>query len=1033
MRKIVIQFLTILMCFGIGTQSFAQSRTITGVVSGPEGVEPGVYVFQKGQESGAVMTDMDGVYSIEIIGSDAVLVFSMVGYKDKEVKVGSGSRIDVVLELDSTFLEDAVVIGYGQQKKEMLIGSVSQVTSKDLMKAPATNVSGLLAGRLAGMTTIQNTGTPGADGATLLVRGLSTFNDSTPLVIIDGVEGQINYVNPNDVASVTVLKDAATAAIYGVRGANGVILVTTKSGGEGATKISYDGSATFTNNTAMPEFCNAEQYIYYHNLARTLDGYDPYWTEDTISWMKEQGIYAETDWQKVIYNNFGFQQQHNLSATGGTDRLKHYTSLGFFDQEGILKNTDYNRFNIRSNIEAKLADGLSLTLNIAGNTSEQNLPGYNISPVAEFSPITAAYYALPILATEYKGKPLTFNHGTYYRSPLSSLTDSGYQTTRRYNLNTQAKLEYDFGKTDALRGLKAHIFFGYDFGFTQNMNFMHSHEVYRFTVETKTIDTQISQGIPENNYNKSASYGYNYLLRPQIEYNRTFGKHSISAVLFYEQSTGYSDTMTSYKKGYFTEFPVDISLGVSEGNSQPTGSHAWSTSLESFATRIDYSFSEKYLFGVTARADGSSKFAPGHRWGFFPSVAAGWIMSKEDFFASLAETVDFLKLKASYGVLGSDDTSKDLYYRTYGIASNTFIIGGQPQASFYSTGYVHSDLTWSRTNVYNVGVESKFFDSKLSVDADVFYKYTSRILEYDATGTYSPSLGGNYPTWMNSGSMDNRGFELTIRHDNWFSNGLSYNITGIMSWSRNKLLSKRLSDNHPTYRAQLGQPLNSFYGFHSLGLFQSDEEAADWPVAPTGKNEAGSIKYQDVNGDGQITSGADYVKIGRSQIPEMTFSLNTEISYKGFTLSALLQGATLCNYMRSGAYNNTTDNTMFTRAFYGGGNSVLYLVQDAWRPDNTSGKYPRLSSTTNASNAWASDFWIVDGSYLRLKNMQLSYTIPMETLKKLGFLQRVTVYLAGTNLLTFSAFKYLDPENPGISNGYYPQQKTFSIGMNLTF
>lgn len=420
-----MRILTIVATLLVGVQAFAQSRVVSGTVTSSEGAEMGVYVFQKGHENGATMTGEDGSYSIKVVGENPVLVFSMVGFKETEVKVGTRSVLNVILESDSTFLEDAVVVGYGQQKKEMLIGSVSQVTSKDLMKAPTTNVSGMLAGRLAGMTTIQNTGTPGADGATLLVRGVSTFNNSTPLVIVDGVEGQINFINPNDVASVTVLKDAATAAIYGVRGANGVILVTTKSGGEGETKISYDGSATFTNNTAMPEFCNAQQFIYYHNLARTMDGYEPLWTDDTINWMKEQGIYAETDWQKVIYNNFGFQQQHNISATGGTKRIRHYTSIGFFDQDGILKNTDYQRINIRSNIEAKIADGLSLTLNIAGNTSEQNLPGYSISPVAEFSPITAAYYALPILATEYQGKPLTFNHGTYYRSPLSSLTDSG--------------------------------------------------------------------------------------------------------------------------------------------------------------------------------------------------------------------------------------------------------------------------------------------------------------------------------------------------------------------------------------------------------------------------------------------------------------------------------------------------------------------------------------------------------------------------------------------------------------------------------
>ena len=1030
-----------MLVIGFSIQAFAQSRTVSGTVTGPDGPEVGVYVFQKGSTSNATMTDESGKYMISVSSPDAILVFSMVGYKEVEQVVENRTIINVTMKEDQTFLEDAVVIGYGTTKKEMLVGSVSQVNSKELMKAPASNVSNLIAGKLSGVTATQTVGTPGSDGASLLVRGFGTFNSNSPLILIDGVEGLMNNVNPNDVASISVLKDAATASIYGVRAANGVILVTTKSGGEGETKISYDGSATFTNNTAIPELCNAEQYIYYHNLAMTLDGNKPLWTEENLNFMKQNGLYAETDWQKEIYNNFGFQHQHNISATGGSKKVKHYTSIGLFDQEGILKNTDYQRFNIRSNIDAQVADGLKFTLNIAANTSEQNLPGYSISPVAEFSPITAAYYALPILPTEYNGLPLAYNHGTYYRQPTSSLTDSGYNRTRHWGLDTQAKLEYDFMGIAALKGLKVSVFGGYNFDFTQNLNFMHAYDLYMFTSSAwlyekkvdQVISQKVSQGISENSFSKSASFGYGYTFRPQIDYTRSFGKHEISALLLYEYSKSFSDTMTAYAKGIYAEDPVDITFGSDRTGTAPTGSHTWQPSLESVASRIDYSYDGKYLVGLTMRADGSSKFAPGHRWGFFPSVAAGWIMSKEDFLSSLSGTVDFLKLKASYGVLGSDDTARDLYMSLYGITSNTVLIGGQPQTTYYSRGYVHPDLTWSHTNIWNVGIESKFFGNKLSIDADVFYKYTDKILEYAGTGTFAPSLGENFATWINSGRMDNRGFELTIRHDNWFSNGFSYNITGMVSWARNKLLSKRLSDDCPSYRARLGQPLNSFYGFHSMGLFQSDEEAALWPTAPTGYNQAGSIKYEDINGDGKIDSSADMVKIGRGQTPEMTFSFNTELNYKGWSLSMLFQGATLCNYMLSGYYNGTCDNTMFTRAFYGDGNSVLYLVKDAWRPDNPNAKYPRLSTIVNASNAWASDFWIVDGSFLRLKNAQLSYTLPTSFLRSFSSISRCMVYIAGTNLFTLSAFKYLDPENPGISNGYYPIQRTVSLGLNLTF
>lgn len=1045
MKKIITSVIFVLL----GLSLWAQTLKVSGTVTGPTGEgEPGVAVYVKGDLSSGTVTDDFGKYTISV-KQGAVLVFTSLGLKDMEVNVGSRTTLNVVMAVDSHTLDEVVVLGYSSQRKEFVVGSVSQVTSEDLLKAPTTNMQSMLTGRLSGLTNIQTSGTPGDDASKMLVRGLSTFSgDSGPLCIVDGVERPFQYINPNDIASVSVLKDAATAAIYGIRGANGVILVTTKTGALGSAKISYDGSVSFDTNTAIPQFCNAEQYIYWHNKAREMDGLKPYWTPENIQKLKDAGIYGETDWMKTIYNDFGMTQQHNLSASGGNDKVRYYASIGYMDQDGILKNTSFDRYNVRANIDATLADGLKFYINLAGNHSLRHKPGYSFATgyddqgstrPAEFSPITQAYYAIPILKpTAPDGIPVGFHNGTYTQTPLAALMDSGFQEQKRYNFESTSKVEYDFRNIPVLQGLKMSLFAAYNMGFTADRNFMSPFKLYQLEPAPLISDDpsvvlvpSVSLGISERNFNKSASYSWNLTVHPQVDYARQFGKHTVSAIAFFERYNYYGDTMTSYARGFFSDEPLDISNGMDRTATAPSGSYN-RTGNASFAGQLNYAYDEKYLLGMTFREDASYKFSPSNRWGFFPSVAAGWVMSKEDFFKPVLPYVDFLKIRASYGELGSDYVDPYLYMSLYGASSNSYAINGQAQSSFYKTGYVYDNLTWSHTSSYNAGFEGRFLKNKLTVEFDWFYKLTDRILERDYTGTYSPSLGGNNPVWMNTGKMDNRGFELTVRHDNWFSNGITYSVTGIVSWARNRVLSKRISDNHPSYRAILGQPLGSYYGFHALGLFQTQEEVDAYPTAPSGWVDLGDIMYQDINGDGKINSGADYIKIGRSSTPEMTFSMNFELGYKDLSLSALFQGATLCNYNLSGAYNNTTDNTMFTRAFYGNGNSVLYLLEDAWTPENTDARFPRLRSTTNANNAWASDWWIIDGTYLRLKNLQLNYNLPKKWAKAAG-MGAARVYLAGTNIFTLSHFKYLDPENPGVNNGYYPQQRTLSLGLNLTF
>lgn len=648
--------------------------------------------------------------------------------------------------------------------------------------------------------------------------------------------------------------------------------------------------------------------------------------------------------------------------------------------------------------------------------------------------MTQAFYALPLLKETYEGKPLGYTNGSYTYTPLAALEDAGYQNQRTWTFDSTARLEYDFGSIKALQGLKASIFMGYNVGSTLDYNYLRKYSLYKFDPKSFTVTETIAQGIPESNFNKSNSLGWSMTIRPQINYEREFGKHSVSALFFFERRKSYDDTMTGYKTGYYADFPIDLSMGLVNQSPYTTGSHSY-TGSAGFAGRISYAYDKKYLLEVTMRADGSYKFAPKNRWGYFPSVAVGWVMSEENFFKQALPKIEYFKLRASYGVLGSDDTSPYLYMQSFFSTAPGFtcVIGGQPQSAYYTGGYIHDNLTWSRTHTYNFGMELRAFQGKLGIEFDWFYKLTSRILESDSGGTYAPSLGGNNPAWLNSGRVDNRGFELTLRHANSFRNGWSYALTGNLSWARNRVLSRRIADNHPSYRAILGEPLGSIYGFQALGLFQTQEQVDNYPTAPSGWAGLGEIMYKDIDGDGKIDRDHDYVKIGRSTTPEMSFSLNMDVAWKDISLSVLWQGVALCDYQLSGLYGNGhTDNTMYTRPFYGDGNAAYYLVENSWRPDHTNAEYPRLHAITNSNNANASTWWIRNGAYLRLKDVRLSYALPKKLLSKIG-IERTSIYVAGTNLLTFSAFKYIDPENPGINNGYYPQQRTYSIGLNLTF
>ena len=1015
---------------------------VSGTVTDSTGeTMPGVSVRLKGSTNVAAATDIDGRFSLKVPDLKATLEVSFIGYKSQSVALNGRSNVDITLVEDSEALDEVVVVGYGVQKKVTLTGSVSAVSGADLVKAPMQNVSNLLTGKVSGITAVQSSGRPGEDGASIKVRGVSDFNYSGPLVLVDGVQMDMNLVNPQDIESVSVLKDAS-AAIYGVEGANGVILITTKRGQEGMAKISYSGSATWVHNTALPEFCDAEEYIYWHNKASIMDGITPRYDADILRRVKEASpddYLGNTNWFKEIFRT-GFTQQHNISATGGGKNSSYFVSGGIMDQQGTMRGTNYRRYNVRSNLEMNVAKNLRFASTISAYRTEKDYPNTNMSEQSPYNPSSEAVYTLPIFQKYYQGRPV--GYGADGSNPVAAIEQSGFQRTYANRFVGTALLEYDFKAVHpVLDGLKVSLWGSYNTWHQNAESYFNAIEVFQ------VLPTDVSKGSvvyksayaqgPENtSYSKSSSWDYTAMLRPQVSYNHSFGKADIGVLYLYEATKYYSSNIGASARNFIAPDPVDLGLGLEIIPTAVSGGHG-RTSKASHVGRFNFTWDEKYLLEFAFRYDGSYKFAPENRWGFFPSVSAGWVMSQESFIKDNLPWVDFLKLRASYGESGKDNLTAFLYEYLYSSRKDGYIFpSGTSIPLVWTDSYTQSrNLKWSSTKTYNVGFDLDVLRRKLGLEFDVFYQVTSDLLE-GISGTFPSSLGGNTPKYENSGAVDNRGVDFTIKHELAPSKDFSYRIRGTFGFARNKVLRQKINDDHPSWRNTLGYPMGARFGLIATGLAQSQEQIDNAPAAPSGDIKLGDILYYDTNGDGKIMykgSESDYVRIGYGSLPEITFSMNMDFNFKNFYLNMLWQGVTHVDYQLNGVWGTGhCDHTPFTRPFYSDGNAPKYLVENSWTPENTDARYPRLSSTARQNNAVASTWWLINGEYLRLKNLTFGYDVPESVLKHTPF-TRLNIYVAGTNVLTFSHFKWLDPESPSIASGYYPQPSTWSLGLNVNF
>lgn len=1031
MKKTLTLLIALIFCI----QAFAQIPVKGRVVDADGEPLPGVVVMQKSSGSMGAMTDENGNFSLSVSSADAVLLFTLMGYQDAEEPVGAKRHFNVTLKDDTTFLDEAVVVGYGVQKKGTLTSSIASINREKLSSAPTDNMSNMLGGKLPGLVSRQTSGVPGENEAQIYIRGISTTGTSTPLVLVDGVERDFSNLDPSEIADITILKDAASAAVYGVKGANGVILVTTRRGDVASTTVTYNASVTMSGNAEMIELLDGEEFAYWHNKASDLDGLMREYSEQQIGYIRNgndpQGIFGNANYLDLIFKKVAYGQNHNLSISGGSKSVRYFVGGSYLDQDGIIDNVWFKRYNLRSNVDINLSDDLTLKLDVSGRIENRHQNGVSAGSSdptasldnggAEYGYKNIVFYALSARPTT---RPMTPD-GVYigYQNPLAARDASGFQEKNRSFVQTGVTLQYN---VPFIKGLTAKAMGSYDFQNTlQKKLLLPCDQVtpkYSSADETLTLtpgnSPHLASGV--NQLTESHQLFSRYTFTAQLNYQNTFDLHEVGADLVWEQSGTSSRYFAAGKQNFaITEIPdLDFSTDVTPNSVR--GYHS-NTGRQGLLLRANYVYDGKYIVSASLRNDWSAKFSKSHRLGVFPALSLGWRMNEA------------LKLRASWGVLGNDSISDFLYVQGVSLSTKpTAVINGKPVQSISTTSVPNSDITWETTTTYNVGADLRLWDGLLSAEADVFYKVTTNILQSQA-GENPPSIGSNFPAIVNSGVVDVKGFELSLKHENKVGE-LAYTIGANTSFARNRYISINDSDNIPAYQSKLGQSLGAVLGYVSDGLYRDEQDLASSPKTSNAVR-VGDIKYKDLNGDGKITA-EDRTWIARSPIPEVMFGLDFNFKWRGFDAVLFFQGATNTEIMLCGTYSalGYSDGTYYTQAFKWGSNPPKYLVEGSWTPDHTDASYPRLSTQSSPNNVYTSDFWARDASYLRLKNVQLGYTFPKTVTRKF-YVDALRLYVSASNVFTISGLSALgiDPEAPSVNNGYYPQQRVVSLGASLTF
>lgn len=1002
-----------------------QQKSITGKVTDSSGAPlPGVSVVVKGTTTG-IITDGNGSYSLTNISEKAVLQFSFVGMKTQEVPVSGKTTINVTLLEDAIGIEEVVAVGYGTQKKGMITGSIAAVQSEKLTVAPVGNTTNSLAGRLPGLVSKQVSGMPGADAASLSIRG---FGDA--LIIIDGIEGSLSNLDPNQIESVSILKDGA-ASIYGARAGNGVILVTTKRGTNQKPTITLNSSMTYQQPTYMLKPASsgqrAEMAREEHLNAGNSEATAPYTTEQVQKFYdgSDPWNFPNTDWYSELMRDWAPEQQHNISARGGSEKIKYYGFFGYLDQETMIKKNggNYGRYNLQSNIDAKITDNLTLELNLSA-VVQDNLTNTRSGDMAVGGNIWQDYWRtspmFPAHLPDPTKIPFADGAGTGGLHVTSNMDITGYRKSITQDLNGQAGLKYNI---KAVKGLSARAFVSYFKRYNTTKLWELPVNLYTYDPEGDIYTLKGTYGTKAQ-LTQWASNNHTFTQQYSLNYDNTFGNdHHVTAMALFESIDYGSETLSAMRKDYMTTAIDQMFAGNSEGMSND-GS-ATEMGRSSYVGRLNYSYKGKYLFESILRADASAKFPEEKRWGYFPSASLGWILSEEGFMKGFS-WIDNLKLRASYGESGNDAIGNFQYLSGFK-PSYSYLWENANLKTIMTTGLANPLLTWERMKIYNLGLEYSFFNHKLYGEADAFYRQRDGIAYWNnqpvTRATSLPSTFGSAMPPENLNSTNDRGFEFSAGTRGKLGE-LSYDLSANISWSRAKWDHYEEPDyTDPDQKRQnqrSGQWIDRSFGYRTNGLFtsQSQIDNLGYDIDKKGNTtiKPGDVWILDTNDD-KVIDWKDQEEIGVGTTPHWMVGFDATLRYKQFDLAALFQGA-------FGYYTfvQLSENS-----------TVKY--ENRWTPENNDPHafVPRLGGF----NGGFSDYFYQKSGYLRLKTASLGYNLPKRLLDKIAF-SEARIYVSGVNLLTMNKLaKFgIDPESPsqGSKVGYYyPQQRTISVGVNVSF
>lgn len=1094
MTKTLKTILVAAMSLLLGTLSvplFAQTRTVSGAVLDENG-EPlfGAFVVQTGTVNG-VSTDIEGRYTIKLPEKEVTIQVQYIGYKTVETVIPSNlATLNVKMEVDANLMEEVVVTAFATQKKVNVTGAISSVNGSDILAAPVSNISNALIGNAPGVSGLQTSGEPGRNEADIKIRGISTYGSSAPLIIIDGVEqaaeqafAEFNAMDPNEIQGISVLKDAASTAVYGVRGANGVIIVTTKRGQIGKPQINFSANYGLTSATNLQEGTTAYEYALFRNeairneqrayagtealSANIYDDYDLWKFKNNRDFTPQQVdamtnltpaqkealknspalYYASHDLYKEQFNKVAPQYQANLNVAGGTDRVKYFVSFGFFRQEGITNAVKYhgadtgssfNRYNFRSNFDVKILDNLTLTVNAAGQFGETQGPGRNAEPYdmsARYKIIMQYIYdcnpfVTPGIIDGHLISGFAGQAGSI-QNPLSTKTNCsiGNQNavynlltsgmTKVFNSLLDGSIRLNHEMTYLTKGLNAHIAVSYQDNYNRLIKWnpsIPSYTIQRNAENPNNFDF-FGGSVGAGGFE---SYGYSNWNKLYVEggfdWAGSFGKHNISALL----------------------------LGKASKYTMPSDSYNVPSGIMGFVGRVTYNYDDRYMAEVNAGYNGTEQFIEGKRFGFFPAVSIGWVPTAEPFFPK-NDILTFAKIRGSYGEVGNDRLggSRRYYYlpNTYNLNQAGYYIGttdGSVQSTYYSGAKEGSlgnpDITWERARKYDVGIETRFFNDRLSMDFDWFYESRDNILT--TLGTIPAIYGvdsGSVPP-ANVGKTMNKGYEFVL---NWTEQrgDFIYSLGGNISYSRNKIIYKAEAQNPWPWMNATGYSIGQRFGLVSDGLFNTEEELANRPYNTYTSNKAtlGDIRYKDLDGDGLINQN-DRAPIGYPNYAEYHFALKAQFGYKGFDLKLLFTGSLNGSYYLNSGY---------TIPFYkNGGNAWKWQYDGRWTPEKYAAgetiTYPRAaySADNSHNNYLQSDYWMVSTNHIKLKNIEAGYTFDFAKGGKNTILQGIRVYLNANNVYTFNnALKRygIDPETTDGSTYVYPLTQVYTLGLSFKF